>query len=265
MYYIFNTNIYKKYREIIKIQLYKIIQIVILKQLTKIINLVIHNSLKTIIKIDYKDLIPYYEKFEWNDLLDFFGTIIITGIFNKLDNGGLKIPISIYKRLYMKDSKYNITDDKKYLIKIIEDKNWSKFSNVYTLNRIIRLLVNKNNDNSILLDELNKIINKFMISFNHFSLTWSILTICNYNTNMLIKLYSCKLALLSNLLFITKVKNKIIYLSQIFFFLILSLFLKEDILLLLFFEIVKPLIQSDTFKSYLKYFYENVKSIFNYD
>jgi hypothetical protein len=261
---IYNNYTYKKFRHNIREQIHKIIQRIILKQLSKIINLVAKNLLDFENSLNYEDLIPFYNQFQLSDLGKFFGTIISAAIFNHLDKGGLKLPISIYKNLYMKDKKYKISDDKEYLITILRDKKLSKFTDIYTLNRIIRLLIEDDSDNSILEEQINKFIKQFNISFNNILLTWTILIMLNYNGfDKIFNFTSIQFSILFNLIFISNSKKPLRYIGNILLFLSLSFYYKEDLLLLILFEIFVPIIESKIITDILKditiYFFHIIK------
>lgn len=250
---IYNNYNYKKFRHNIREQIYKIIQRIILKQLTKIINLVIKNVLKSDYILNYEDLIPFYNQFKLSDLGKFFGTIISAGIFNHLDKGGLKLPISIYKNLYMKDKKYKISDDKKYLITILKDKKLSKFTDIYTLNRIIRLLLEDDSDDSILEEQIKKFIDNVQVSFNNIILTWTVLITLNYNGfDRIYNFSSIQFSILFNLIFITNSEKPIRYIANIIIFLSLSYYYGEKLLLLILFELFVPIIESKIITDVIK-------------
>ena len=131
---IVNTVYYKKYKLCYN-TCNKIINTILCKQIVRIINIVNTHILhiKIISPIQYSDIVPFYNNCSWIIVNKFIISFLIACIFNYLDKGVLKLPLIICKNVYMKDTKYNITDDKQYIQQIINDKQWNKLLDVYTL------------------------------------------------------------------------------------------------------------------------------------
>lgn len=154
-------------------------------------------------------------------------------IFNHMDKGGLKFPMMIYKNLYLKDSKYNISDDKTYLHTLITDKQWDKFMDVYTLNRIIRIITNDSNQNSMLSDQVTTFITNILFRFNRVMFCWTVMSISNLF-----------LGILSFLFFISSTERPLRYLLNTALFAAASFFTTERLIVLLLCELCYPIVDS---------------------
>lgn len=199
-------------------------QTFICKQLTKIINNIIKNTLKLDIRINWTDLLPYYNTVTVNMINQFLVSFILAHIFNYADKGGMRLPMSIYKNIYMKDDYAKIRDDKKYIETIITKKEWSKLVDIYSLNRLIRLSLSDESD--YMSKQVDFIMRKLLFIFERIMFTWTVLTISNIYV-----------ALSSLLLFVSKEKNPVRYVLNIIIFLIISFFTNEEIILLILFEV----------------------------
>lgn len=233
-----NFEKYKQIRLIIYCHYNNFIKKLVCKQLTKIINLLVSNGLNmNNVKIHYTELLPYYDEFSLVVINKFIVTFVIACIFNHIDRGSIKYPLMLYKNLCMKDKKYKITDDTKYLEKIINDKQWDKFLDIYTLNRIIRLIMSDTSQQSMLSTYISNFINRQLFRLNKFMLCW---TIADLTTSYI--------GVLCYLLFIqTCEKDKWLqYFINTFIFTILSIYTNEKILLLLMCELFYPIICSNS-------------------
>jgi hypothetical protein len=230
---IYSITTYRKIRKVLYEGYNKLIQKIVCKQLCKIINLIIKNVLNLPSKIKYDDLIPFYDQFSWVVINKFIVTFILACIFNHIDKGGMKFPMMIYKNLYLKDNRYNITDDREYLKTIIKDKQWSKFMDVYTLNRIIRMLVTDDAQNSILSDQVTVFLKKLAFKINRIMFCWTIMSISNLT-----------LGILCFLLFILNSKRPTRYIINTLVFAVLSTMTVERLLVIIMCELFYPIVES---------------------
>lgn len=230
---------YKKYRDIIYNYLYKLTHLVLCKQLLKIIN-IINIHILHIDVIQYNDIVPFYNKSSWIVINKFIISFFIACIFNYLDKGIMKLPLIICKNVYMKDMNYNITDDKQYVQQIVNDKQWNKLLDVYTLNRMIRLCF-MNNNNSFTHQTSQNII----FRFNRLMFSYTILNV-----------FSMRPAIISFLLFIKA--PYISYIINTLLFVCISYFTKEQFLVLLFCEFFYLFLEMDIVKIFMDaYSYNN--------
>lgn len=224
---IYKLKSYSKVRQVLYDGYNNLIKKIICKQLAKIVNMFIDKVLNLKIIVKYTDLMNHYHDFDFLVINKFIVTFVLAVIFNHVDKGSLKIPLMIYKNLYMKDNKYKIKDDKKYLTKIINDQKWEKFLDIYTLNRMIRMLIeNDNNDNDLSI-MINNLLKKILFRVNRVVLCYNVMNI----TNSLI------IGVLAFLLFISNSEKPLRYILNILLFFWLSLITKEKILILILCEI----------------------------
>jgi hypothetical protein len=139
----------------------------------------------------------------------------------------------LYKNIYMKDNISTQRDDKKYITYIIKNKQWNKFLDVYTLNRILRILSINQAENSEISQYITNIINSIIFSVNRVMVCWTIMSISNL-----------KYGLLTFLLFIPHTKTPLRYLLSLCLFIGLSYITNENILVLVLCEISFPIINS---------------------
>jgi hypothetical protein len=267
---IYNISAYKKIRHILYNGYNHLVQKIICKQLSKIINLVIKNIISNEITfekydnvISYEDLIPFYDQFSWVIINKFIMTFILACIFNHFDKGGMKFPMMIYKNLYMKDNKYNITDDKEYFKKIINDKQWNKFMEIYTLNRIIRMLVNDDAQNSILSEQVTKFLKDFVFRVNKILFCWSMMNmdISSFLSRFLNYSYinNLTIGIFGFFLFTSKQKPGR-YILNTLIFTILSFYVTERLLVIILCEIFYPIVESKLLTDIMYDTYQSLKS-----
>lgn len=245
---IYNQYAYKKIRRVLYDGYNKLIQKIICKQLSKIINLVIKNLFNLDITVNYEDLLPFYNQFSWLIINKFIVTFIMACIFNHIDKGGMKFPMMIYKNLYLKDGKYNIADDKKYLHAIILDKQWEKFMDIYTLNRIIRIVINDDVQNTMLSEQVSAFLQKILFRFNRVMFCWTIMSVSNLMVGVL-----------SFFLFISHTERPLRYLINTLVFTLLSLFTTERLLILILCELCYPIIDSKLLSDITEDTYQSLK------
>jgi hypothetical protein len=145
----------------------------------------------------------------------------------------MKFPMMIYKNIYMKDMNYNIADDKIYLTQIIKDKQYAKFMDVYTLNRIIRMIITDDAQNSMLSEQVTEFLKKLVFKINRIIFCWTIMTISNLTCGIL-----------SFFLFIWSSDKPMRYLINTLFFTALSYYTNERLLMIILCEIFYPIIES---------------------
>lgn len=209
-----------------------IIRKIVCKQLSRVLNLIIENTLNIQVKLTYVELIPYYDKVSWSILNKFIVAFVLACIFNHIDKGSMKIPIMVYKNLYMKDYKYNIVNDREYICKIIADKKWEKLMDIYTLNRLIRLTLNYDANDSYFSDKMDYFLESILFKFTRIMMCW---TIAN-STNTFI-------GILSFLFFICK-EAPLHHLFTTLIYSLISLFCSEKLLLIILCELSYPIIAS---------------------
>lgn len=244
----YDVYAYKKIRQVLHDGYNNLVQKIICKQLSKILNIIIKNVLGIHQTIKYDDLIPYYNGFSWSIINKFIITFIIACIFNHIDRGGLKFAVMIYKNLYMKDAKYNIIDDKKYLNEIIADKRWDKFMDVYTLNRVIRMIVNDDAQNSMLSDQVTKFLSDVAFRFGRIMFCWTIMSV----TNLFV-------GILSFFMFITNTKQPMRYLINTLVFAGLSFFTDEKLLVIMACELCYTFIESKVLTDVINDTYHSIR------
>ncbi len=241
-------NAYKKIRNVLHNGYHKLIQIIVCKQLTKIINIIINNTLNIKSVIKYNDLIPHYNKFSWSVINNFIIAFIIACIFNYFDKGGMKYLLMIYKNACLKDNNYNISNDKAYLERIITDKKWMKLMDMYTLNRMIRIMINDDSQKIALSEQVKKLLIKTGFKFDRVMLCWTITNITGCLTY----------GILGFLMFLHNSMRPMKYIMNVLLFLIISQFTTERILILVLCELAFPIIDS---KLLTEVFWEIIISI----
>jgi len=246
---IYNLKSYKKIHNVLYEGYNKLIQKIICKQLAKVVNLIIKNVLNLNVKINYEDLIPYYDKFSLLIINRFILTFILACIFNHIDKGGMRLPMMIYKNLYLKDSKYKISNDKEYLKKIIDDKNWSKFMDVYTLNRIIRMMMSDDSQNTYLSDQVSMIIGNIVFRINRLMFCWTVMSVTNLT-----------MGILSFFAFIIETEKPLKYIINTLIYLGISFMSSERLLILILCELSYPIANSKIISDIVNDTYKSVKS-----
>ena len=226
---IYNIYTYKKIRYVTYNGYNNLIQKIVCKQLCKIINIIIKNTIGLNEKILYVDLIPYYEKFNIVDINNFIVTFILACIFNHIDKGNMKYLMVAYKNMYMKDKKYNISNDKQYITQIIKDKRWDKLLDVYTLNRLIRILFNDDSQNSM----ISEFVDKCIFRINRVMFCWTLVSITNL-----------QVGLCGFLLFLSQTERPFRYILNTILFIGISHMTDEKILVLILCEICYPIMNS---------------------
>jgi hypothetical protein len=246
--YVYMNKTYSKVRQFLYNGYNELIKKIVCKQLSKILNLFIDNVLNIEINIKYTDLTPHYSEFDFYVINQFIVTFIIALIFNRLDRGSLKIPLMIYKNFYMKDGKYNIRDDRQYLTQIIKDKNWGKFIDVYTLNRMIRIIIDEDNDDADFTETLRALMKRFVYRFNRIMFCWSVMSVTN-NT---------QLGFAGFLLFTLNAKKPMRYILSTILFILLSAYTTDKILLLIACELFYDIAYSRVINDVIKDIYNSV-------
>lgn len=251
---IYNNEQYKKVKNYFHDGYNNLIQKIFCKQMAKVINLCIKNILKIDFKIDKDDITPFYDQFSISIIIRFILTFVFACLFNHMDKGGWKIPMIFYKNMYMKDRNYRIADDQQYLIAIVKDKNWKKFLDIYTLNRLIRLLINDDSENGFLAEQVTKFIENIWFSFNKIMFCWTVMSFTK-------ELY---IGILSELLFIGSSHHRVKYVINTLLFALLSyyqLVQGEKIIIIILCEIMYPIINSKLLVDILTDIYANIKKI----
>ncbi len=258
MKHVYNHEGYKNIKKHFYEKYNNLVQKIVCKQMSKIINLCIRNILKIDFIITKDDIIPFYDQFSIAIIIRFIATFIFACLFNHMDKGGWKIPMIFYKNMYLKDKNYKITDDKEYLIAIVKDKNWGKFLDIYTLNRLIRLLMNDDDpNNGFLAEQVTQFITSFLFSFNKVMFCWTIMC-CTQ------ELY---VGILSQLLFLKSSKHRFKYILNTLLFTFLAFYelvQGEKILVILICEIMYLIVNSKIIVDILSDIYSNIKKIFAY-
>jgi len=215
-----NITNYKKISNVIYTGYINLIKKIICKQLAKIINLIISKCLNCENNITYEELMPHYEKID----LTIIKLLISACIFNYIDSKTiLKYPLIIYKNVVMKNRKYNIVGDREYIITLLKDKRLDMFLDVYTLNRVIRLLSNDtNNKNNILTEQYDIFKKRIAFKTGRIMICWNIMG----STNILF-------GLLSYLLFISDTNRPLNYLINTLIFCVISFLTQERVLVLI--------------------------------
>ena len=231
---VYHNKAYSKVRQLLYDGYNNLIKKIVCKQLSKILNLFIENVLKLEVRVKYTDLMKHYSGFEFVIINKFIVTFILAVIFNHIDKGGLRYPLMIYKNLYMKDRRYNIRDDRSYLTSIITDQRWEKFLDVYTLNRMIRMLVENDDKDTDLSTMINSNIKTLGFRFNRIMFCWTAMGL----THSLVG------GILAYRLFIKQATTPIKYLLNIIIFCAMSFVTTEKILMLVFCEICFSIIES---------------------
>jgi hypothetical protein len=167
----------------------------------------------------------------------------------------------IYKNLYMKDTDYNIRDDKMYLTRVIRDQKWEKFLDVYTLNRMIRMLIENDDQDADLSEMINAFLKRIWFRFNRVMFSWSIMSLSG----------SLLGGILSFLLFVQHANKPLRYILNVLIFSGVAMVTTEKILVLFLCELCFPIMDSklifdvtrDTFNSLRKgvlNIYENTRA-----
>lgn len=224
---IYNVKGYAKVRRVLYDGYNNLIKKIICKQLSKIINMFIANVLRLKSRVEYTELMEHYEEFDFLMINRFIVTFILALIFNHVDKGSLKIPIMIYKNMYMKDSKYNITNDKLYLTRVIRDRRWEKFLDIYTLNRMIRMLIENDDKDADLSKMINDLLKRTFFRLNRVMFCWTVMSVSG----------SLTLAVLSFIMFIQNAPKPLRYLLNVAIFSGISLVTSEQLLILILCEI----------------------------
>jgi len=213
------TN-YRKISNVIHIGYDNLIKKIVCKQLAKIINLIISKCLNCEHNITYEELLPHYDKID----LAIIKLLISACIFNYFDSKTiLKYPLIIYKNIMMKNRKYNIANDREYIITILKDKRLDMFLDVYTLNRVIRLLSNDTqNKSNILTEQYEYMKKRVAFKTGRIMICWNIMGSSNIF-----------FGLLSYLLFISDTNRPLNYLINTLIFCIISFLTEERILVLI--------------------------------
>jgi hypothetical protein len=231
---IYQYKPYAKIRQVLYDGYNNLVKRIVCKQLAKIINMFIDNVLNIDVRVIYTDLMAHYHEFDFVVINKFIVTFILAMIFNHVDKGSLSIPIMIYKTFYMKDADYNIRDDRQYLTAVIEDQKWEKFLDVYTLNRMIRMLI-ENDDKDA---DISKIIKAFLkrqfFRFNRVMFCWSMMSL----TRSLLG------GILSFMLFVQHSEQRFRYALNVLIFSGLSMVTDEKILTLFICELCFPILES---------------------
>ena len=257
----FMEKIVKKYRyRIIRRKIYnyfdELMRKIICKQLCQILNLVFRDIFHLDnVKITVNDLIPHYDSFSYSVINEFVVTFIISCIFNHIDKGSARIPLAIYKNIYMKEQKYNnLIDDKEYVSKLILDKQWDKFLEVYTLNRMLRIIINDDRKDSVLSEHVSRALKTTIFRCNRIMFCWTIMSIFSSST----------MGILTFLLFVNAKDEKMTkYITNIILWIIISLFSDEKILLLILCEIFSWLIGTNFFVEVCCDVYKLLRNIIN--
>lgn len=261
MNYIYNNPFYIKISSPIKNIYIDLTRKIICKQLAKIINIIVHH-MNLDIKLYEKDLLPYYNVVNFTMINQFLVTYIIANIFNYIDKGGMKLPVIIYKNLYMKDEYSKIRNDKLYIETIIKNKKWEKLVDVYTLNRLLRLSMSDDNTKNYMSKSFDNFIRGIFFSYNKIMLCYTVGSIISYiisslsfndvfndifndvfNDALNVGSIGSVSAIFSMILFIQH-DNKLRFLINLSLFMLASLMCPEQLLLLILCEICQHLIRS---------------------
>lgn len=245
---IYNIYTYKKIRYVIYNGYNNLIQKIVCKQLCKIINIIIINIIGLKDSISYLELIPYYDKFSFGMINKFIVTFIMACIFNHIDKGNMKYLMIVYKNIYMKDKKYKICNDKEYITKIIKDKKWNKLMDVYTLNRLIRMLFDDNNKESLLSKQIVDFIECCSFKIGRIMLCWTIMSITNL-----------QVGILGFFLFLPHTDRPLRYILNTCIFMCLSYVSDEKILILILCEIFYPIMNSKLLTDIVNDTYKSIK------
>lgn len=231
---IYQVKAYAKIRQVLYDGYNNLVKRIICKQLAKIINMFIENVLAIDSRVSYVDLMKHYNEFDFVVINKFIVTFILAIIFNHVDKGSLRIPIMIYKNFYMKDADYSIQDDKLYLTTIIEDQRWEKFLDVYTLNRMIRMLIENDEEDADLSAIVMDFLKRQFFRFNRVMFCWSIMSLSR----------SLLGGILGFMLFVQHSEKRFRYALNVLIFSGISMVTDEKILILFLCELCFPILES---------------------
>lgn len=252
MIYIYKHPIYFKIRTIIADEYNRLIRKIVCKQFAKIINMIIRNVLNTTHQIEYTDLTKYYNDGMLISIGDFTVQFIGACIFNYLDRGSLRLPFILYKNMFLKDRRYRIGNDQKYFEQIVIDRKWEKFMDMYTLNRMIRMLSNGNPNNNFMEQEVNLMVTNMTFIFNRLMFGWTMMSLA----------HSVVIGIMCNLLFVFNAIKKGRYIMATIIFSLLAQFSEEKLLTLILCNILYPLIESHIIPDILNDLLRRLKSLY---
>ena len=249
--YIHNQEIYQNIVKPFYSNVKHLWEVFVCKQLTKIVNQTIANTIQSDVRISYLDLLPYYNKVSISMVNQFIVSFGLAHLFNYVDKGGMRLPMMIYKNIYMKDETAKIRDDKKYIETIVENREWNKLVDIYSLNRLIRLMVT--NESDLMSKQVDMIVRRFVFSFNRVMFCWTVLTVSNL-----------PLAILSFLPFVQLEQNKKRYIITTFLSLLLGVTVGgfDQILLLILCEMAIALVNRSFVDDGIKWVNNNSVHIF---
>jgi len=226
LYFKIRTNIVDEYN--------RTIRKIVCKQFAKLINIIIRNVLHTTHRIEYTDITRYYNDGLIVSMGDFTAQFIGACVFNYLDRGTMRLPLILYKNMFLKDRRYRIENDRKYFEQIVIDRKWDKFMDMYTLNRLIRMLSNGDPNNNFMEREVDRMVRNMIFILNRLMFGWTMMSVTN----------NIVLGILCNLLFIHNSIKKGRYILATIIFSLLVQYSDERVLMLIICNLSYPIIES---------------------
>ena len=254
MTYIYRYPLYFKIRTNIVDEYNRTIRKIVCMQFAKLINIIIRNVLHTTHRIEYTDITRYYNDGLIVSIGDFTAQFIGACVFNYLDKGTMRLPLILYKNMFLKERRYRIGNDQKYFEQIVIDRKWEKFMDMYTLNRMIRMLSNGDSNNNFMEREVDRMVRNMIFTFNRLMFGWTLMSATQ----------SIVLGILCNLLFVSNAIKKARYIMTTIMFSILVQFSEERILMLILCNILYPIIESNLIPDILEDSMNRLKSLYIY-
>jgi hypothetical protein len=223
---IHKNHIYRKINVIVQKNIKFSVKKIICYQLSKIINNSIKNILKIDLSITHEELYQHYDNIDLMMISRFFGQFCLALVFNYFDKKRFNVPFILLKNIYMKDSSYNIGDDNKYFQLVIADRRWDMFLDVYSLNRLIRIIMKNDSKNNYIINKFINVTSEILFIINKLFFCWTVASIA-----------TIEIGILSMILFIGSSQTKLFYLLSLTIFAFLGKFIGSVIITFISMEI----------------------------
>lgn len=152
--YVVNTNLFRKYYYLISNELHYLGKFLVCKKIAKAINRISKIYLHRDPKLTGRELVEFLPEISVQRLLTFCCASFVASFLFYFELDGLKFYTVLVRQYCFREyldvskSEKKRLSNREFIFKVIENRDWIKFTDAYTLNRLLKLYI-----------ELNKTVN----------------------------------------------------------------------------------------------------------
>jgi hypothetical protein len=181
--YIINylTNVYrfKKLSKYVYDKLEDIVHYIISKQTTKTLNKISINYLEYNSDFKVNEIRPFVKRISSHIFISFLGAFLFASILKYIESNGTTFLTAVIRQYFFKQYLSKKVDKKEYIIDLMKNRRWGKLFDAYTLNKILSIYIESNDQDNNMTIFIDNIKNNIITNFNIIMGCWTISTLFN--------------------------------------------------------------------------------------